>query len=167
MRSRFARWPVPVLMVLTAACGGEAAPAAPDPTSPVEVPATYVVIDPVPFSGDVEGGGSISFEVQETDTSTGETLAGGQVVVHVYEMMDLVVAVDVGDAGCEGGGPVTIALPGPHAIGAGGEVGVLGDGLRLEGTVHRTASGLLWLDLLVDGVSCAAGPLSWSADPTP
>jgi hypothetical protein len=164
---RRARLVLTVVAALAAGCAGDAVPTSAGPTVPVEVPTTYVVIDTGPFAGSIEGGGSISFEVREVGDAPRPTLADGQVVVYDYELTDLVATVDLAAAGCEGGGPVTVRPGGSFSIGAGGEVGILGGGLRLEGTVHRSAAGLLWLDLPVDGEPCAAGPLSWSADPAP
>ena len=157
---------VAALTVLVAACGDGASPATTTmatTTTAVEVPTTYVVIDTGRFEGSVDAGGMIAFEVRETVASTQETLAGGQVVVYDYEMVGLEITLDLAEAGCDGGDDqTTVSRPGPFPIGTGGEVAAAGDGLRLEGTVHRTASGTIRLDL---GGTCNVGPLAWTAEP--
>jgi hypothetical protein len=148
------------LVLCVTACGDGTSPAA-TTTTAVEVPTTYVVIDTGRFEGSVDAGGTIVFEVRETAASTGETLAGGQVVVYDYEMVGLEITLDLAEAGCDGGDDqITVSRPGPFPIGTGGEVAAAGDGLRLEGTVHRTATGTIRLDL---GDTCNVGPLAWTA----
>ena len=160
---------IPVLTgLLIAACSGDGVASTQSPATepPIEIPTTYVIIDTVIHAGPVDGGGRISFEVRETQDSTRETLAGGQVVVYDYEMVDLEVTMDLADECAGADDPATVGLPGPFPVDADGRVEILDDELRLEGVLHRTASGLVRIDLVIDGERCVIGPRSWAANPT-
>jgi hypothetical protein len=158
--------------LLLAACSGAATEVTTSPAStttsaslPVDVPTTYVVIDPVAYAGPIEGGGRISFGIRETEDSTRETLADGQVVVYDYEMTDLAVTADA-PGECAGiDGPTTFEDPGPFPIDAGGRIEAAAGPLLLEGIIDRSGAGFLRFDLVVDGEACVIGPLSWMANP--
>ena len=139
----------------------------------VEVPTTYVVVPTRLHSGPITpvdgSAGSISFEVSETDASTHETLAGGQVVVYDYVVEGLQVTLDLEDHPCGAASiteEITVEFDGGIAVDAGGRFFTTSDQIEIDGWLGNGASGTLTVHLPAEGSrqACSFGPASWSAE---
>jgi hypothetical protein len=152
---------------LLAGCGGARGDSPPEPTD--APPTTYVIIRTGGWSGSLAAddgfSGTISFTVRETEDSTHETLAGGQVVVYDYVIEDLEVVLDVEGFPCPSGavtGEVRASIRGAIPIDAGAHFSGETAEMTIEGSAFGGASGTV--TVVLDGDVCAYGPVAWSAE---
>ncbi|MCJ7726504.1 MAG: hypothetical protein MUP76_08985 [Acidimicrobiia bacterium] len=159
-----------VLLTGVAGCGDDGGGTTTDSVAATDAPpTTYLITRTGIWSGSVEAvgdsAGTITFAVVETDASTHEVLAEGQVVVYDFAVEDLEVVLDLAGYECPSGdvtGEIRASIAGAIPIDTGSNFAASGAEMTIEGSTYGGAMGTV--TVVVDEAGCVYGAVAWVAE---